>query len=333
MQHLPAILRLSALLAVAATTAHAEKPHAEAVWADPAAALKGDPDFAIQGEYGKAEPGATLGAQVVALGGGSFDVHLLEGGLPGIGWTPEKGREAVRVAREGEVIAGASEDGKSKVTIANGKINVTRGDALTVMERIERTSPTLGAKAPEGAVVLFDGTSADEWENGKMENGLLVASGAMSKKRFKGYTAHIEFQTPYMPVARGQGRGNSGIYHGGRWETQILDSFGLPAKDNECGGIYSISPPKLNMCLPPLSWQTYDVELMPAKFDAEGNRTAWPAITVRLNGVLIHDKLELTKDFTTAAPISGPLKGEDFPLYLQNHGNPVHFRNIWVVPN
>jgi hypothetical protein len=88
----------------------------------------------------------------------------------------------------------------------------------------------------------------------------------------------------------------------------------------------------VNMCLPPLTWQTYDVDFTAAKFDDSGNRTAWPHMTVKLNGVLIHDKRELNKDNTTAAPGKGPLKDEALPVYLQNHGNPVFFRNIWVLP-
>ena len=135
-----------------------------------------------------------------------------------------------------------------------------------------------------------------------------------------------------MPAARGQARGNSGVYHSGRWETQVLDSFGLDGRDNECGGIYSIAQPRLNMCLPPLAWQTYDVDFTPATFDVNGRRTAWARITVRLNGVLVHENLELTKDFTTSAPLSSPLDSPAGPIFLQNHGNPVVYRNIWLVP-
>jgi hypothetical protein len=122
------------------------------------------------------------------------------------------------------------------------------------------------------------------------------------------------------------------VYHSGRWETQVLDSFGLDGRDNECGGIYSIAQPRLNMCLPPLAWQTYDVDFTPATFDANGRRTAWARITVRLNGVLVHENLELTKDFTTSAPLSNPLDGPTGPIYLQNHGDAVVYRNIWLVP-
>jgi len=163
-------------------------------------------------------------------------------------------------------------------------------------------------------------------------NGDLLANGCTSKQHFKGYTLHLEFRTPYKPTASGQKRGNSGIYHSGRWETQILDSFGLDGKDNQCGGIYSISSPRLNMCLPPLSWQTYDVVFTAATFDAQGKRTTWPRITVKLNGVLVHDNLELAKNLTASAPVTGPLTHPKGPIVLQNHDNPVLFRNIWVIP-
>ena len=153
--------------------------------------------------------------------------------------------------------------------------------SLVKLPRVERESPTLGAKAPKGATVLFDGTSVEHWEKGKMKDGLLQATGTISKPKFKDYQLHLEFRTPYKPLARGQQRGNSGVYFGGRWETQVLDSFALDGKMNECGGIYSISAPDVNMCLPPLTWQTYDVDFTSAQFDANGKRTAWPRMTVK----------------------------------------------------
>ena len=165
-----------------------------------------------------------------------------------------------------------------------------------------------------------------------MEGGFLQATGTLSKATFKDCHLHLEFRTPYKPHARGQQRGNSGVYYGGRWETQVLDSFALEGRMNECGGIYSIAAPDLNMCLPPLTWQTYDVDFTAAKFDQNGKRTAWPRMTVRLNGVIIHNDRELPKDLTTAAPGKGPLKDEPLPIFLQDHGNPVVFRNIWVMP-
>jgi hypothetical protein len=158
-------------------------------------------------------------------------------------------------------------------------------------------------------------------------DGLLM-EGATSKAKFGSHRLHLEFRTPYKPAARGQERGNSGLYLQGRYETQILDSFGLAGEMNECGGIYSIAKPAVNACLPPLAWQTYDVDFTAAEFDAEGNKSANARMTVHLNGIKIHENVELTHA-TTAAPLAeGPEPG---PVYLQDHGNPVRFRNIWVV--
>lgn len=301
-------------------------------WTDPETAAKEDPDFSVQGEYAR-EEGGPVGVQVVALGGGKFDAYFLEGGLPGAGWTKEKRRIKLTAERaeDGSLSFGPGEEGVWG-KIENGAMTAGKDDRQVTLPRLERASPTVGAEPPEGAVVLFDGTSTEHWKNGEMENGLLKSTGTTSIPTFKDCHIHIEFRTPYKPHARGQGRGNSGIYYMGRWETQVLDSFGLEGEMNECGGIYSIAKPRLNMCLPPLRWQTYDVDYTAAKFDADGQRTAWPRITVKLNGVLVHEDQELGKTHTTAAPISGPLKDEGGPIFLQAHGNPVFYRNIWVLP-
>ena len=114
---------------------------------------------------------------------------------------------------------------------------------------------------------------------------------------------HLEFRLPFMPKARGQGRGNSGLYHQGRYETQVLDSFGLEGKNNETGGLYSIKAPDLNMCLPPMAWQTYDVDLHGSKvLMQKDKKTANAKITVKLNGVVVHRDVELPRT-TTAAPV------------------------------
>lgn len=303
-------------------------------WTDPALAAQEDPDFLIQGEYGKADSPSAYGVQVVALGGGKFDAYVLQGGLPGVGWVPGQSHVLLKGERkDGKVEFSDAESGLAAL-FQNGRMLLYPPGLSEPHElpRVDRKSPTLGAKPPEGAVVLFDGTSADAWKNGKMRDGLLMATGLTSKQQFKNYKFHLEFRTPYMPEARGQQRGNSGVYYGGRWETQILDSFGLEGKGNEAGAIYSVAKPALNMCLPPLSWQTYDVEFTAAQFDSEGNRTAWPRITVWLNGVLVHEDLELPKDFTAAAPTKSPLESPEGPIFLQDHTNPVVFRNIWVLP-
>lgn len=288
---------------------------------DPA---KVDADYAVQGEYAGKLAGKDAGVQVVALGGGKFDAVLYAGGLPGAGWD---GKKAALVRGTAETA-----DGKVKLKlngsdgeIGGGKLQLG-GDSLA---RTERRSPTLGAQPPAGAVVLFDGSNADAWKgNGMDPDTKLLKQGQTTKQTFQSYTAHVEFMLPYQPAARGQGRGNSGFYNQGRYEVQMLDSFGLEGKDNECGGIYSIKAPDLNMCLPPLQWQTYDIDYTAAAFDAAGKKTASAKITVKLNGTVIHQNVELTHG-TTAAPVGeGPQPG---PLHLQDHGNPVRYRNIWVV--
>jgi hypothetical protein len=311
------------------TLALAQKP-TQKTWTDPVVAAREDPDFTIQGEYHA--KGAAFGGQVVALGGGKFDLYLLEGGLPGAGW--EKGKKRLKLSGEiNESLVTFPKIGDFSALLEDGALLVKTGEEDPLrLPRVERESPTLGATPPEGATILFDGSGVEHWENGQMKDGLLQATGALSKPKFKDCHLHLEFRTPYKPFARGQQRGNSGVYYGGRRETQVLDSFGLEGRMNECGGIYSIAAPDLNMCLPPLTWQTYDVDFTAAKFDQDGKRIAWPRMTVRLNGVVIHEDCELSRDFTTSAPGKGPLKDEALPIYLQNHGNPVVFRNIWALP-
>jgi hypothetical protein len=190
-----------------------------------------------------------------------------------------------------------------------------------------RKSTTLGAEPPEGATVLFDGKSAAGWEGGKLTADGLLAAGCVSKKALKDFQLHLEFQTPYMPTARGQARGNSGVYLQNRYELQVLDSFGLTGTDTECGAFYTLRGPSTNMCFPPLSWQTYDIDFKAARFDDTGKKTAKALVTVQHNGVTIFDKLEL-RGSTPGGQAEADTPG---PIQLQDHGDPVRYRNIWVV--
>ncbi len=200
---------------------------------------------------------------------------------------------------------------------------------------------------PEGAIVLFDGKNLDKWtkRDGKSPAAWkLVAGNAMevtrtgdviTKQRFGGkYKLHVEFRVPYLPKAGGQGRGNSGVYLQGRYEVQVLDSYGLKSKDNDCGGIYSIAAPKVNACKAPTVWQSYDVTFATAT--SGGRKKLEPGrVTVHHNGILIHDDVKLDKDHTTAGMSSKELGGGPAtpgPILLQDHGNPVQYRNIWLLP-
>jgi len=280
------------------------------------------PDYRDQGEY-KNDWG---GAQVIALGDGNFRLVSYRGGLPGSGWDKEFKQE-VAGKRTGDKIVFEGPN-QYRAELANGKLTITRdGAGPYLMETTERKSPTLGAKAPAGAVVLFDGKNADAWVDGHLDERHLLASGCKTKQTFNDFSAHVEFLLPFKPLGRGQDRGNSGFYLQDRYEVQVLDSFGLSGENNECGGIYSLLKPSVNMCFPPLTWQTYDIDFWAAKYDASGKKIKNAVTTVRHNGVLIHDQAEL-KGPTGGGKPENPNGGA---LQLQGHGNPVFYRNIWVV--
>ncbi|MEO0414505.1 MAG: DUF1080 domain-containing protein [Verrucomicrobiota bacterium] len=295
-------------------------------WTDPEQAAKDDPAFSIQGEYGFAEEGKDWGLQVMAMGNHQLEAYLLAGGLPGLGYV--KGTDKIKV--QGEVKDGVTEltGGDHSIQIADGQATIKKGDTVVAtLPKVARVSDTMGKKAPEGAIILFDGTSGDAWNNGEVVDGLLPNKDISTKEHFEDFHIHLEFRTPYKPKARGQGRGNSGVYYQHRYETQVLDAFALEGKDNETGGIYKTAEPKHNMCLPPLTWQTYDVDFTAAKWDADGNKISNAKMTVRLNGVLIHENQEIPK------PTGGGRKEtpEPGPIYIQHHGNPVFYRNIWLI--
>jgi hypothetical protein len=220
----------------------------------------------------------------------------------------------------------------------SGNMMTLKNDGAIALKKTIRSSDTLGAKPPEGATVLFDGASKDEWNSGRLDKktSLLNTDGGdiTTKRKFNNYTVHVEFMLPFRPDARGQGRGNSGFYQVDQYEVQILDSFGLEGMNNECGGVYSLVKPSLNMCLPPLQWQTYDVDFTNAVRDDTGKKIKNARLTVKLNGVVIHDNVEL-KGVTGGARALD--KSKDEPegtpgvLRLQGHGNPLQFKNIWIV--
>ncbi|MBK9385563.1 MAG: DUF1080 domain-containing protein [Planctomycetes bacterium] len=275
-----------------------------------------------------------VGAQLLARGGSSFELVLWSGGLPGAGGQRE-GREIVRGLAEGEEIRFAHERGELRWKGGKLHARMTGWSEALVFERVERVSPTLGLPAPKGAIQLFGKDANDFVEDREPKSAAKIDAdgnleqGATSKTLHGDALVHVEFRTPFEPGDQGQGRGNSGVYLQGRYEVQVLDSFGLEGKHDECGGIYSVRPPDTNACFPPGSWQTYDIEFRAARFDADGQPVAPARLTVFLNGIKIHDDAACPR-ITTAAPVAE--KPELGPLYLQDHGDAVRYRNVWVLP-
>ena len=291
-----------------------------------------DDDFFLQGEYvgtvsSGAWPPVWTGLQVIALGNGEFQAVEYVGGLPGNGWDGHTRTEYAghRTASDRALLTGDAR----RLTVRRGLVivNDDAGKEIGRLRKTLRRSQTVGARPPAGAQVLFCGRDAREFASGVVTPDHLLVAGADTKQSFGDFSIHLEFRTPYMALARGQARGNSGVYIQKRYEVQILDSFGLRGADNESGALYKQRPPKLNMSFPPLTWQTYDIDFKAARFDAVGNKTANARITVRHNGVVIHDNVEITAK-TGGGAAEGP---DPAPIRLQDHGNLVHFRNIWII--
>src|SRR5438105_5409754 len=194
------------------------------------------PDFKIQGEYFGESGDLKLGIQVIALGKEGFEAVVYRDGLPGDGWNGNAPRR-VKGKWEGEQVKFTTDDNHTLVIEKDGQSAVGANEKQETMDfkKVIRKSPTEAAKAPAGAMVLFDGTNVDQWNGGKMDDRHLLMVGTTSKRQFKDCTLHAEFILPFMPDARGQGRANSGVYLQNRYEVQVLDSFGLKGENNECG--------------------------------------------------------------------------------------------------
>jgi len=197
------------------------------------------------------------------------------------------------------------------------------------------------AKPPKNAVVLFDGKDISGWRTRdgqpcpwKVGDGAMTCvprSGHLyTKRRFRDVRLHIEFRTPHKPNARGQARGNSGVILQGRYEIQVLDSHGIDRpKKGDCGALYGLIAPSTNACLPPMTWQSYDITFRAPKFDKR-KLAAKGRITVVHNGIAVIDDREIprpTKGGSKFWSVSRP-----GALMLQDHRNEVAYRNIWVVP-
>ncbi|QDU95999.1 family 16 glycoside hydrolase [Lignipirellula cremea] len=315
--------------------ASAAGPADKAAIVDPEVA-QSDVDFLDAGEYrgsirglhGQAIP---IGLQVSAEGNGEFRGALFRGGLPGSGWDRELRSELTgsRWTGPDTSVRLTSADHTGQFVLAGGKCQVldVQGEHLGDLRKVIRRSPTEGLRPASESVVLFDGSPHHLASPVVDENGLLEV-GFTTAEPYNDFRMHVEFRTPYMPLARGQSRGNSGVYIQQRYETQILDSFSLPGVENECGGLYRQRRPDLNMAFPPLTWQTYDIFFQAPHFNDAGEKIANARLSLYHNGVAVHDDVEIVSK-TGAGKAEGP---QPLPILFQNHRDPVRFRNIWVTP-
>jgi hypothetical protein len=201
----------------------------------------------------------------------------------------------------------------------------------------------LPVPAPNGAIVLFDGRTLDAWQtaDGRPAGWTLVAGGAMevvkdagdiqTRQAFGDCEVHFEWAAPTPPEGSDQDRGNSGVFLMGRSEVQVLDSYGnVTYADGSAASIFGQFPPRVNASRPPGEWQTYDIRFTRPRFDSSGTLVRPARMTVRHNGVLVHDNVALLGPTSYMRRDPYVAHPDRLPLKLQDHGHPVRFRNIWI---
>ena len=190
---------------------------------------------------------------------------------------------------------------------------------------------------PADAVVLFDGKDLAPWNGGdkwEVKDGYAIVqkTDITTKESFgPDYQLHVEFATPEKVTGSGQGRGNSGVFLANRYEVQVLDSVDNKTYfDGQCAAIYKQAPPMVNACRKPGEWQTYDIVFNSPRFAEDGKLAAPGYVTVIHNGVVVHNHFELQGNTNFDRPAAYEKHPEKQPIRLQNHSNPVKYRNIWV---
>lgn len=305
---------------------------------------KVDEDFAVQGEYvgaiienGKQEKyGVRVG---ITANVGEFKAIAFRGGLPGDGWDKKLSDDKNKRLAEW---TGQTKDGlatfpkflRGSASLRDGMLTITSaGDKIGQLKRVIRESPTLGMKPPSGAIMLFDGSNLDHFvaPRAKMTEDKLLMVGARTKQNFSDFLLHLEFRVPYL-----RSPGHSAVFLQNSYHLAVAGrSFGTGVlSDLGCGGIRWVRAPDENMCLPPLTWQTFDVDYTAARFGPDGKVVQKPILTVRHNGVRIHDRVELPE----VPPVyrgggTDPLSLNGGPLQFQSHADDKHYayRNIWIV--
>ncbi|MDD4772056.1 MAG: DUF1080 domain-containing protein [Eubacteriales bacterium] len=187
-------------------------------------------------------------------------------------------------------------------------------------------------------IILFDGSGFDNWKGrgGKAvtwdndgEAMTVVRGDIISEQEYADAFIHVEFKIPDMPRARGQSKGNSGVYVHGCYEIQVLDTYEREKPgDSDCGAIYNMYAPLMNACKPAEQWQSYDIIIRAPVFDAGGGIAEYARLTLLHNGLPIHNNIVLGR--TTPGGVSGEITRQG-PLLLQDHGDRVSFRNIWMI--
>ena len=216
-------------------------------------------------------------------------------------------------------------------------------DAARPRPGVVDPGPTPAASArPADATVLFDGSSLDAFtgRDGKaawaIQEGAMVVNGTgdiETREEFGDCQFHVEWATPSPPKGESQHRGNSGVFFAGRYEIQILDSFENPTyADGQAAALYGQAPPLRNACRRPGEWQSYDIVFVAPRFDSNGKLAAPARATVFHNGVLVHHDQEFLGATAHRALPKYEAHAPKGRIRLQDHGDPVRFRNVWVRP-
>ncbi len=195
---------------------------------------------------------------------------------------------------------------------------------------------------PADAIVLFDGTDLSQWEGKegqaaqwKIENGFMEVvkktGDIRTRRKFGDCQFHVEWASPVEVQGESQGRGNSGVFLMGIYEVQVLDCYNnITYADGMAAAVYSQYPPLVNACRPPGEWQTFDIVFRRPRFDAEGNVIQPAFMTVFHNGILVQDHVDLTGPSAWKERPGYKAHEDKLPISLQDHGNPVRYRNIWI---
>ncbi|HUG70487.1 MAG TPA: DUF1080 domain-containing protein [Pirellulaceae bacterium] len=225
-------------------------------------------------------------------------------------------------------------------SVAIAIISQSRGFADEYLNGIKWEPPaiiTIGENGvPSDALVLFDGSDLSAWENAdnwKIEDGAMVSGkgDVRTKASFGDCQLHIEWSAPVPPTGSGQGRGNSGVFLMNLYEIQVLDSYENETyHDGQAGAIYKQTPPQVNAMRPPGEWNVYDIIWTAPRFEEDGSLKSPAFITALHNGALILNHFELQGDTPFTRPPQYKQHADQLPIRLQDHGNPVRFRNIWI---